>query len=243
MDLKSKSNSEEFLFLSVDVSFFRSNEVIFSFLPRHEQDARTFVANIVPYFRHKYQIEQIKDIFYHEAIARADQSVWNADTEEVVSPSDLYIDQSGEIMDDFDFLGVIGGEDTNHNSPNELEIKEISRVERLFTGEDSTSVGTLFTHDQQTPQNILRITPKPSSTITPSSVTRSVSTTLTIEDVEREMSNMSSELATIKTLITAVLEQQSKTNQTNEANNANTAPDEVQMQEAGDTETVICREP
>jgi hypothetical protein len=54
---------------------------------------------------------------------------------------------------------------------------------------------------------------------------------------------MSSELATIKTLITAVLEQQSKTNQTNEENNANTAPDEVQMQEAGDTETVICREP
>jgi hypothetical protein len=68
MSIKAKSNKNEYLFLSVDVSFFRSNEVCFSFLTRHEQDVRTFVTNIVPYFRHKHHIDQIKDIFYQEAL-------------------------------------------------------------------------------------------------------------------------------------------------------------------------------
>jgi hypothetical protein len=70
MVIRSKSNNNTFLFLSVDMSFFWSNEVLISFFPRNEHEARSFVTKIVPYFRHKYQLEQIQDIFYHKAIAR-----------------------------------------------------------------------------------------------------------------------------------------------------------------------------
>jgi hypothetical protein len=215
MAMKSKINQEEYLFLSVDVSFFRANEVLFSFLPRHEQEARNFVANIVPYFLHKFGIDTIKDVFYHEALVRAEQSVWNADTEEVVTSADLYLDQSGDILDDFDFLDAIGGGTVLPTTqPHDIDTREISRVERLFTGEDSTSVGTLFTQEYQ----LTKTSSQSKQIITPTnnsiSATKSVSsTTTTIEDVERQMTAMSSEMETIKTMLTAVLKQQGGGNQ------------------------------
>jgi hypothetical protein len=208
MEIRSKSNQAEHLFLSVDVSFFRSNEVIFSFLPRHEHDARSFVANIVPYFRHKYPIEQIKDVFYHEAIARAEQSVWNADTEEVVSPADLYIDQSREILDDFDLMDAIVGGTTNARLIADHDTREITRVERLFTGEDSTSVGTLFTHENPSTKATIQINQTTMQTHNISSAAKSVSTSMTTEEVERKILTMSTELETIKTMISAVLQNQ-----------------------------------
>jgi hypothetical protein len=238
MEIKAKSNTSEFLFLSVDVSFFRSNEVIFSFLPRHEQDARTFVANIVPYFLHKYGRDQIRDIFYQEALDRAEQSVWNADTEEIVSPADLYIDQSGDIMDDFDFLEVIGYGNTT-SPAEENEIKNISRVERLFTGEDSTSVGTLFTEENQR-ENLITCDKASAlngetndipnvTTRTIGSTTKSVTTSITIEELDQNMTKLSNEMAEIKSLLKNMVN-----NKTN--NNTQTNDD------AGASNTDICND-
>jgi hypothetical protein len=232
MEIKSKTNQDEFLFLSVDVSFFRSNEVLFSFLPRHEQEARSFVANIVPYFRHKYSIDQIKDVFHQDAIERAEQSIWNADTEEVVSPADLYIDQSGEEMDDFDLLDAIGGGNINPSGSQDINTTEISRVERLFTGEDSTSVGTLFTNEHQQ----TKTTVQPNQLIThgnnQSSATKSISTTMTAEEVEQKITIMSTELETIKTMLREVLQQQRQANQQSTTPNVTIMMDNYEEQPA-----------
>jgi hypothetical protein len=178
----------ESLFLSVDTSFFRSNEVVFSFLPRNEAEARTFVSQIVAYFIHKFDADNLRQIFQPEAIQRAKQSIWDADKNEIISPSDLYLDQSGDIIDDFDILEVMG---TNCvDTTNQTSTTEIDRVERLFTGDDSTSVGTLFTNNQSNPT-------KQTSTVS----MKSSCTTMTMEDVERNMNALTSDMAYIKTMM------------------------------------------
>jgi hypothetical protein len=96
MEVRCKQKEDEPLFLSVDTSFFRSNEDIFSFLPRNEAEARTFVSHIVAYFLHKHKEEELRNIFQSEALHRAKQSIWDADKNEIISSSDLYLDQSGE---------------------------------------------------------------------------------------------------------------------------------------------------
>jgi hypothetical protein len=197
MAINSKLKKDESLFLSVDTSFFRNNEVIFTFLPRHEMEAREFVSNMVPYFYHKFKNVKLQSIFQPEALERASETIWNADTEEIVTLSDLYLDSSDNIKDNFDMLEVMGiDEAVIQHLPQDIE-----RVERLFVGEDSTSVGSIFTQNvgtniQTNNLNQTIITPNNTST-----TTRSVCTTLTIEDVDKRMTVMSTELAQIKSML------------------------------------------
>jgi hypothetical protein len=184
MTIMSKNKPSEHLFLSVDTSFFRSNEVIFSFLPRHETEARMFVGNIVPYFQHKYNEATLRDIFLHNAILRASQSIWNADLQEVTSPADLYLEQSGDIPDNFDIMEIMGV-DTISETQNQTNSKrDEHRVERLFTEEDDTSAGTLFTKERRE-ETQLETTATLTSNI--STANRSVGTSLTTEEVEKRM--------------------------------------------------------
>jgi hypothetical protein len=67
---------------------------------------------------------------------------------------------------------------------------EIDSVERLFIGDDSTSVGTLFTNNQSTPTRH-----------NSNASTRNTSTTMTMEDVERNMHMLSSDMAVIKSMM------------------------------------------
>jgi hypothetical protein len=212
MMINSKERINEGLFLSVDQSYFRSNEIIFTFLPRHETEARAFVANIVPYFQHKYNSSFIKDIFHQEALQRAGQSIWNADTQEIVSPADIYLEQSGDICDTFDMLEVMGIEPNNNNTTTiqATEGTEIQRVERLFVGEDSASIGTLFTNDP----NQHHTQSNPSYSHNQSSQTRSVSTTITMEDVEKKLNGFSSELDEIKNMMKTIIQNTTQANNT-----------------------------
>jgi hypothetical protein len=141
MAKKSKIRKDEPIFLSVDTTFFRGNEVIFTFLPRHETEARAFVTNMVPYFLHKFKNVKIHAIFQEQVLERAKQTIWNADTKEVVTQSDLYLENSGEINDNFDMLEVLGIKE----DATPVVLNDVGRVERLFSGEDATSVGSLFT--------------------------------------------------------------------------------------------------
>jgi hypothetical protein len=145
MEVCSRDRSDSKLFLSVDTSFFRSNEIIFTFLPRHETEARAFVTNIVSFFLHKFNEETIKEFFHSEAIVRAKGLIWNAETREIESSDDAYLNNSGDGIDDFDFMEAMGidGNPTNNNIQQPTD-----RVERLFLGEDSESIGTLFTNNQ-----------------------------------------------------------------------------------------------
>jgi hypothetical protein len=146
MEVCSRERPDSKLFLSVDTSFFRSNEVIFTFLPRHETEARAFVTNIVPFFLHKFNEETIKEFFHVEAISRAKGLIWNAETREIESSDDAYLNNSGDGIDDFDFMDALGIAD-NPTTNSDIQ-QPTDRVERLFFGEDSESIGTLFTSNQ-----------------------------------------------------------------------------------------------
>ena len=91
--------------------FFRSNEVIFTFLPRNEAEARTFVTNIVPFFLHNFHEDLLKEIFQSEAINRAKSLIWNAETREIESADDAYMNNTGDGIDDFDLLDTMGIEE------------------------------------------------------------------------------------------------------------------------------------
>jgi hypothetical protein len=187
MDIISKQRPAEPLFLSVDTSFFRSNEVIFSFLPRHEAEARMFVSNVVPYFKHMVDEEILRHVFQQEALDRASQSIWNADLKEVISSSDLYLEQSGEIEDDFDILQVMGIEKVQQQNLQNHSFREGERIEKLFLGEDDTSAGTLFTNEQPRDETMTRTNTVANSTH--STYNRSMGTSLTSEEVKKNLMN------------------------------------------------------
>jgi hypothetical protein len=207
MEVTCKTKKEEPLFLSVDTSFFRSNEVLFSFLPRNEPEARNFVAQMVSYFRHKYNADGLRNIFQHEALTRASHSIWDADKQEVISPADLYLEQSGEIQDDFDLLEVMGVH--NDNRAINSSTIEIDRVERLFTGDDSTSVGTLFTNNQKPSSN-----DKQNGTMTRnnSTYTKSGSTSILTGNSDSNIERISNEIITVKTMMQQILDNQALIN-------------------------------
>jgi hypothetical protein len=146
MGVESKKRINEHLFLSVDYSYFRTTEVIFSFLPRHEQEAREFVANLVPYILNTHPADGVKSYFHADAVDRALNSYWDDNSKEVVSFFDKYLDDF-EILDDYaeDFEG-------DHQQNNDVAIIQtmptgpMSRVERIITGEESDSIGTLLTN-------------------------------------------------------------------------------------------------
>jgi hypothetical protein len=63
MAVHSRERPDDKLFLSVDTSYFRSNEVIFTFLPRNETEARAFVSYVVPFFLHHFSEDILRDFF------------------------------------------------------------------------------------------------------------------------------------------------------------------------------------
>jgi hypothetical protein len=222
-------------FLSVDTSFFRSNEVIFTFLPRHEMEAREFVSNLVPYYFHKNKNVKLHQIFHPEALERASETLSNEETEEVVTSIDLYLDSSDNIKDDFDMLEVMGIETVKQNTTVETE-----RVQRLFAGEEATSVGSLFTQPaaELNAQNFN----SNQNVITPNNVSisaKSVCTTLTIEDVDKKVDNMSTEIAQIKDMLKIL------TNKNNPDQNQSMdiADNMGQQCTAGETQVSICQQP
>ena len=202
MEAKSIEFPSEYLFLSVDISYFRKHEVNFTFLPRHETEARGFVTNIIPYTRHKYPDYQIEKVFLQEAIDRNKDSIWNADTNEIVSSADIYLEQSSNIIENFNMIEALGilSTDPKHYPTT----KEHEKVQQLFLGDDNTSVGTLFTNvnnDSILGGNQQR------QIITPSSNTvRSQGTTLTIEEVDNKLNSLTSDMQKLHQLIYTLID-------------------------------------
>ena len=86
----------------------------------------------------------MKEIFHSEAINRGKSLIWNAETREIESADDAYMNNTGDGIDDFDLLDTMGIEDNAMYDSN----PQMERVERLFYGEESDSIGTLFTNKQ-----------------------------------------------------------------------------------------------
>jgi hypothetical protein len=209
MGVESKRLIGEHLFLSVDVSYFRSNEVLFSFLPRHEHEARDFVANLVPFMINTYPGEAVKSFFHPEAIDRAQNSFWDSDKQEVVTIFDKYMEDF-EILDDYaeDFIVkdtiVLQGAPPGH---------AMSKVERILAGAENDSIGTLMTSATSPPlQNAnpsLSVTGTSGAILTsptnfastPSTTTRSVATTMSQAQMETNIVHLNNCMSTIETVV------------------------------------------
>jgi hypothetical protein len=110
----------------------------------------------------------------------------------------MYIDQSGIEDDNFDLLEMMGITNSNNAQEYQLQNTEAIQVQRLFTGEDSTSIGSLFT-TQANPKN-KEI--DGTITVTTSDITRTNTSSLTNNnDQTATISNMSNEIQTLKDLI------------------------------------------
>jgi hypothetical protein len=243
MRIATKDNENEALFLSVDTSFFRSNETIFTFLPKHESEARTFVSNIVPYFFHQYDKSILKHIFQEESLVRASNSTWNPETQEVISNTDLYIEQSGDMEDDFDILDIMGSTQLKSEQHYEITDPEILRVQRLFTGEDSTSVGTFFTNGDK-PTNYDSIDRNiGTSTV----VTQTMTSSLTNgpNEPEERITKMSEEIQNLRLLLQSFIYNQNSSNRHKQdsewLNKNNVQPNQFNAMETQDTTTLTKR--
>ena len=206
MDVKSVEFPDDYLFLSIDISFFRKKEVNFSFLPRHENEARGFVTNIIPFIRHRYPTINIDKAFLKEAIDRHRDSIWNADTNEIVSSADIYLDESSNMVENFNMIEAMG---IVINDQKQIpSTKAHERVQQLFLGDDNTSIGTMFTNIQQDVS--LCETQYPNRPITPSTNTvRSQGTTLTIEEVDNKLNNLTSDMQKLHQLIYTLIDNRS----------------------------------
>ena len=245
MKIPTKTNENESLFVSADTSYFRSNEVIFTFLPKHESEARLFVANLVSYFHHKLDNNVLKQLFHQEALVRAENSIWDPENNEIITSTDLYIDQSGDICDNFDLLdnmGIIQGHseiDTNNTDP------EIHKVQRLFSGDDNTSIGTFYTNTEQNPHR-----PSELLTVTTTDITQTHTSSLSNvnTDTENRLNTFSNELQSIKQMLSLVLAQSTGTNQNLHKENETLAmqvefeKNAATKRKAGDSEESPCEE-
>jgi hypothetical protein len=236
MEVKSNENDNEYLFLSIDVSFFRKQEVIFSFLPSRENEARSFVTNIIPYIRHKYPNDDIQQIFLKEAIDRNKDSIWNADTQEIVSSADIYLEQSSNIVENFNMIEALGIVIDDHHRP--LPITQAhEKAQKLFLGDDNTSIGTLFT---SAPPETTHTSDNYHKQITPSTTTaRSFGTTLTIEEVDSKLNTLSSDMQKIHQLLSSLLNTKTSNNDMETSNDQPITPRKV----TGETRLSTCEMP
>jgi hypothetical protein len=77
MSLKTKDGISN-LFLSVDTAFKKNDLVIFTFLPRYEDEARSFVSTLVPHMLNLHSTLFMSEYFTQEACDRAQESEWDS---------------------------------------------------------------------------------------------------------------------------------------------------------------------
>jgi hypothetical protein len=200
------------------------------------------VANLVSYFHHTLEPSILKQLFHQEALARAEQSIWDPTNHEIITSTDLYIDQSGDICDNFDLLESIGAvqQEYQTTTPSGRAL-EIHKVQRLFTGDDCTSVSTLFTNADQSNTKM-----NGPLTVTTTDITQTHTSSLTNVNTETEtrLNNFSDELQSIKQMLSMVLAKQpdQTVNITNEDNRMQVKFEKnlATKQKTGDSNESLC---
>ena len=124
--------------------------------------------------------------------------------------------------------------------------QEINKVQRLFSGDDNTSIGTFFTNNEQyqTP------TTNGPLTVTTSDITQTHTSSITNVNTETEnrMNNFSEELQSIKQLLNLMIAQntQGTSNTTNDKGNDQMLVEYEKniatKRKAGDSEESTCEE-
>jgi hypothetical protein len=133
-----KTKDKQFnMFLSVDTAYKKSDLVIFPFLPRHKDEARTIITTLVPYMINKFRNRFMKEYFTQEACDRANESEWDPTQEQVITKDDKYIDN---LFDDNNDLETFGVNDHENENPNHSLFR---RIEKIYLGEEYDSIGSL----------------------------------------------------------------------------------------------------
>jgi hypothetical protein len=156
--------------------------------------------------------------FNSEAIERAKLLSWNAETREIESADDVYLTDGGDGLDDFDLVEAPDkGPSNDHDSGTP---PMTAQVERLFYGEDTDSIGTLFTTNQngtvvtnsqhdRSLANTTPITQNRSGRLGGSSVGgQSLGMTFTNEEASQQIILLTERLGNIELMFLAVIQQQ-----------------------------------
>jgi hypothetical protein len=139
MSERSKDDVSQ-LFLSVDYAYKRSDLVIFTFLPRNEKEAKTFVNNLAAYMIFKYQSNpEITSYFTPEACNKTKNVEWDPINNMIITIDDKYIDDIDFNEDEF-----LGFEDSVTQNIAPINANN-NRIENLFLGREADSIGTLQT--------------------------------------------------------------------------------------------------
>jgi hypothetical protein len=124
------------LFLSVDNAYKRNDLVIFTYLPRYEQEARNFIMAMVPYMIYRFGNTRISEYFTNEACERAKEVEWDEQKQEIITKDDKYIDTLFNDLDEWETFAIEESSELN------IEFNGKNRTEKIFLGEENDSIGT-----------------------------------------------------------------------------------------------------
>ena len=158
----------------------------------------------------------------------------------------MYVDQSSDICDNFDlpeFLGNITPVKLLY--PKTIQNNDITRIQRIFTGDDATSVGTMYTN-REGPTRFIDDYP---ATATTTDVTNTYTSSITNIHGESDikLQAMHDEINTLKEMIHTLIQHSS--NQINspagsslpmqlDSNNGN----QMHKRKAGDSNESTCED-
>jgi hypothetical protein len=115
MPIPSKEYPHLTVFHSVD-RHWKGKGYIISFLPQLEEEARTFIAGLLPYLRYKVGTNKHQDInkcFTRNAAQRADKAKWDPDLNWVVTEEDTWVSELNSSTLDGDYQFDLEELDTN----------------------------------------------------------------------------------------------------------------------------------
>ena len=140
----SKEYCDQPLFVSVDNDFKNENQVNFSFIPKVQQEARQFIANMVPILLNSAAGPHIELFFHTEAVLRGKQCLWDVTTQSVMNSDEAYL-QSFQDFDDDDITSdKYDIRDQLH--PESAQERVYGKIQNNFVGQETDSVGTIKTN-------------------------------------------------------------------------------------------------
>jgi hypothetical protein len=136
MSVTSPSQTQHKLFISVDTAYNKQDLVLFTYLPRFEDEVRGFLGIMVPYLIKKNGPE-IEEYFSADSVARAAEMEFNEETQQVTTKDDAYLSTLLDDENDVAFFGV-------EFSPEALKEPSFAsrKIERVYLRDEADSVGT-----------------------------------------------------------------------------------------------------
>ena len=134
-----QTSEKKQMFFSVDLSWNRQS-FIFTCLPQHESEARSFIPGLLPYLRYKHG-KSVDKFFTAPAIERHASSRWDEAAQCVANPEDEVLEELTNDDIGFDFAMV---DSTPTTSPSQRP--DPNRFNFRLGPNDDDSISTVGTH-------------------------------------------------------------------------------------------------